>query len=238
MDPRINVINKRLSQVKRIIAVSGGKGGIGKSTFSSVLALTLAQAGHKVGLMDLDFWGPSAHIILGIRVRAFPKEDKGILPPQIAGIKFMSIVYYTDNKTLALRRAGFDQAVIELLAVTQWGSLDYLIIDMPPGIGDAALDVIRFMEKIEFCILTTHSKVVMEIVNKTLNMLNQLKVPVAGVVQNMKEKDLSVRKQIKKFAVPFLGEINFDPDLEAAIGNPLKLAGTRFAKDVKQLNLI
>jgi hypothetical protein len=69
-------------------------------------------------------------------------------------------------------------------------------------------------------------------------MLNQLKVPVAGVVQNMKEKDFSVKKQIKKFAVPFLGEINFDSNLEAAIGSPLKLAGTRFAKDVKQLNLI
>lgn len=233
MDPRINVINKRLSQVKRIIAVSGGKGGIGKSTFSTVLALTLAQAGHKVGLMDLDFWGPSDHIILGSRSRSFPKEDKGIVPPEVAGIKFMSIIYYTGNKTLALRRTGFDQAVVELLAVTQWGDLDYLIIDMPPGVGDVVLDVIRSIEKIEFILLTTHSKVVMEIVKKTLSMLREQKIPVLGIVQNMGQKGFSVEMQIRALRAPFLGKIDIDPVLEQSIGNSQKLSVTKFARGVQ-----
>jgi ATP-binding protein involved in chromosome partitioning len=147
----------------------------------------------------------------------------------------MSIVYYTQDKTLALRRDGFDQAVIELLAVTQWGPLDYLIMDMPPGIGDAALDVIRFMEKIKFCIITTHSKVVMATVRKTLDMLKQLEIPVVGVVQNMRDKSFSVEKQIKIFNVPFLGKIDFDPKLENSIGNPKKLLKTKFAKNIKEI---
>ncbi|MBN1869779.1 MAG: P-loop NTPase [Candidatus Omnitrophica bacterium] len=234
MDPRINVINKRLAGVKKIIAVSGGKGGIGKSTFSAVLALTLSKAGYKVGLMDLDFWGPSGHVLLGAQGIS-PVEDKGIVPPQINGVKFMSIIYYTEDKTLALRRAGFDQAAIELLAVTQWGALDYLIMDMPPGVGDVTLDVIRFMEKVKFCIITTHSKVVMETVKKTLNILKQLKIPIFGVVQNMKEKNLSVEMQIKRLHVPFWGKIDFDAELEGAIGDPKKLLETKFSKNVNKL---
>ena len=234
MDPRINVINKRLAHVKKIIAVSGGKGGIGKSTFSAILALTLSQAGYKVGLMDLDFWGPSDHVILGAHGIS-PVEDKGIVPPQISGIKFMSIIYYTKDKTLALRRSGFDDAVIELVAVTQWGLLDYLIMDMPPGIGDATLDAIRFMEKVRFCIITTYSKVVMETVKKTLNMLTQLEIPIVGVVQNMKEKGFSVEEQIKVFNAPFLGKIDFDSKLENAVGDSKKLLETKFAGNVNEL---
>jgi len=236
MDPRVNVINKRLANVGNIIAVSGGKGGIGKSSFSVILALTLSQAGHKVGLMDLDFWGPSAHVLLGSHGN-FPEEEKGIVPPQIHGMKFMSIIYYTEDKTLALRRSGFDQAVIELLAVTQWGDLDYLIMDMPPGIGDVTLDVIRFMEKVRFCIITTHSKVVIETVKKTLNMLKQLKIPIMGVVHNMKKENVSLEDQIKTLDVPFLGKIDFDPGLEDAVGDPKKLLETRFAKNVGKLIL-
>ena len=234
MDPRKNIINKRLTKIRRIIAVSGGKGGIGKSTFAVTLALMLSKAGGKVGLLDLDFWGPSAHVVLG-KKGSYPKENKGIVPPRINGIKFMSIIHYTVDKTLALRREGFNHAVIELLAVTQWGSLDYLIVDMPPGIGDATLDVIRFMEKVKFFIITTQSKVVMETVKKTLNMLQQLEIPIIGVVQNMRVKHESVREHIKIFNAPFLGEINFDSELEKAIGNSKKLLETDFAKNVDKV---
>lgn len=236
MDPRINVIHKRLAHVEKVIAVSGGKGGIGKSTFSALLALTLAQSGHKVGLMDLDFWGPSAHVLLGVRGIS-PTEDKGIVPPQVHGIRLMSIVYYTEDKSLALRRNGFDQAVVELLAVTQWGPLDYLIMDMPPGIGDVTLDVIRFLDKVRFCVITTHSKVVMETVKKTLEMLRQLGIPIIGVVHNMKEEDGVFRNPVEIFKVPFLGEIDFDHKLESALGDPQKLQKTQFAKSVNKLLL-
>ncbi len=234
MDPRINIIDKRLAEIKKVIAVSGGKGGIGKSTFAATLALTLSEAGFKTGLLDLDFWGPSAHTILGAE-GIYPKEKKGVIPPKARGIKFMSIIYYTADKTLALRRAGFDHAVIELLAVTQWGRLDYLIIDMPPGIGDATLDVIRSMKKVNFCIITTQSRVVMETVKRTLKMLKELGIPIVGVIQNMRVKHSSVREQIKVFDVPFLGEIDFDSKLEDATGDAKRLLETDFAKNVNKL---
>ncbi len=235
MDPRMNVIRRRLADVKRIIAVSGGKGGIGKSTIAAALALNLSRAGKKVGLLDLDFWGPCAHIILGAKTSSFPKEHKGIVAPRVAGIRFMSIVYYTRNRTLAMRRAGFEQAAIELLAVTQWGPLDVLIIDMPPGVGDAALDVVRAMERVEFCTVTTGSKVVLGTVGKTLDILKQLGIPVLGVIQNMGRNDASVRSHVRKIGIPFLGEIGFDPGLEAAIGVPRKFLGTRLARQVNAL---
>jgi ATP-binding protein involved in chromosome partitioning len=235
MDPRIKGITKRLEGINKVIAVSGGKGGVGKSSFAAVLALALSEAGHKVGLIDLDFWGPCAHIMLGVQPREFPEENKGIVPPEVGGIKFMSIVYYTEDKDLALRRVDYEQAVIELLAVTQWGPLDYLIMDMPPGIGDVMLDVIQVIKRVEFCIVATDSRLVMETVKKTIKMLKQLELPILGVVQNMKEKDLSIMEQIEIQDVPYIGEVDLDLGLEHAVGDPEKLLQTMFAKDIHDL---
>ncbi|RLF93197.1 ATP-binding protein, partial [Thermococci archaeon] len=149
MDPRLNIIDERLKNIKKVIAVSGGKGGIGKSSVASVLSLNLSKMGYRVGLLDMDFCGPSTHIILGIK-DIYPEEDKGVIPPQSHGIKFMSIIYYAGDNPSPLRGVDISNALIELLAVTLWGELDFLIIDMPPGIGDAILDVIRLIKKIEF----------------------------------------------------------------------------------------
>ncbi len=95
MDPRLSIIDKRLSKIKRIIAVASGKGGVGKSLIASSLALNLSKKGFKVGLLDIDLYGPSSHIILGVTDYSFPEEKKGILPHKIDEIKFMSIVYFT-----------------------------------------------------------------------------------------------------------------------------------------------
>ena len=158
MEPRISVIEKRLHNINRIISVASGKGGVGKSLIAATLALHLSQKGYKVGLLDLDLYGPSAHIILGIHDQ-FPQEEKGLIPPQIHGIHFMSIVYFTEEKPAPFRGNDISNIIIELLAITQWGTLDFLIIDMPPGIGDETLDVIRYMRPSEFLIVTTPSKV-------------------------------------------------------------------------------
>ncbi|MCK5023812.1 MAG: P-loop NTPase, partial [Candidatus Aenigmarchaeota archaeon] len=142
MDPRLEIIDRRLEKIKKIVAVSGGKGGIGKSSAASTLALMLSKAGHKVGLLDLDFSSPSTHVILGIE-DLYPVEEKGIIPPEIYGIKYMSIIYYTGDNPSPLRGGDISNAIIELLAITRWEELDFLVIDMPPGIGDIALDTIR-----------------------------------------------------------------------------------------------
>lgn len=237
MDPRLNIIDERLKNIKRIIAISGGKGGIGKSSVASALALILSKLDYKVGLLDLDFCGPSTDVILGIS-NVFPKEEKGIIPPEVYGIKFMSIIYYVGNKPSPLRGIDISNAIIELLAITRWGKLDFLIIDMPPGIGDTTLDVIRLMKRIEFFIVATQSKVTLETVKKILKLLKELSTPTLGIIENMKIiRSSFVRDQLKIFDVPFLGEISFDKNFEDAIGSPNKLSKTRFSQDLKKIVL-
>jgi len=232
MEPRISVIEKRLKNIKRIIAVASGKGGVGKSMVASSLALHLAHKGCKVGLLDLDLYGPSSHIILGIK-KEFPKEEKGIIPPTIHGISFMSIVYFTEEKPSPFRGVDISNIILELLAITQWGSLDYLIIDMPPGIGDETLDVIRYMKKSEFLVATTPSKVAMGAVSKLLKILIELKKPVLGVIENMTMTDSSyIEEEVKKLKVRYLGKIHFDESLEEAIGNADRLAETQAMKNL------
>ena len=233
MDPRLEIIDKRLKNINKLIAVSGGKGGIGKSLIASTLALTLSKMNYRVGLFDLDFCGPSTHVILGIK-GIYPKEEKGIIPPEIYGIKFMSIIYYAGDNPSPLRGIDISNAMIELLAITRWGSLDFLIIDMPPGIGDATLDTIRLMKKTGFLIVTTQSKVALETVKKILKLLKELEVPIIGVAENMKITESSfVKEQIKTFDVSFLGKVDFDKNLEDSIGDVNKLLKTNFAQNVR-----
>ena len=204
---------------------------------ASTLALTLAESGYKVGLLDLDFSGPSTHIILGVK-GIYPREEKGIIPPEVYGIKFLSIVHYTGDRPSPLRGVDISNAMIELLAITQWGSLDYLIIDMPPGIGDTVLDTIRLMKRAEFLIVTTPSKLVLATVIKLLAILKELMVPVIGVIENMKtQPSMLVKEQIKPYDVPFLGEINFDYHIEEALGDVSKLLKAGVAQDMERIVL-
>ena len=109
MDPRLAIIDGRFKDIKRLIAIAGGKGGIGKSTIASALALTLSEIGCRVGLLDLDFCGPSTHTILGID-GVYPEEDKGIIPPQVHNIKFLSIVHYAGDSPSPLRGIDISNA--------------------------------------------------------------------------------------------------------------------------------
>ena len=237
MDPRLNVIDERLSGVKRIIAVSGGKGGVGKSSVSSMLALVLADRGEQVGLLDLDFSGPADHIILGVK-NLFPEEEKGIIPPEVNGIKFMSIVYFIGDNPLPFRGEDYSNAIVELLAITRWGDLDYLIIDMPPGINDVALDVIKLIKKIEFIMIGNRSKLTLETLKKVISMSKESGKKVLGVIDNMR---VAARKEEgNKFAflgVPFLGAISYDRKYESSLGNVNKLLKTQFAEDLRAIIL-
>jgi len=233
MDARVSVIDKRLKNIKRIISVASGKGGVGKSLVSSALALNLAQKGYKVGFLDLDLYGPSSHIILGVDTASFPEEEKGIVPPNVHGINFMSIVYFTEDKPSPFRGVDISNIIIELLAITQWGTLDYLIIDMPPGIGDETLDVIRLVKNSEFLVVSTPSKVSMGAVGKLLRMLKELNIPIIGVIENMMmTKSSFIKSEISQMGLPYLGSISFDHYLENAIGDPAQLVKTDFMKDL------
>lgn len=235
VDPRTSIISVRLGNVGRIVAVSSGKGGVGKSLVASTLALALTKQGYEVGLFDLDFTSPSTHVILGIE-GVQPKEDKGIVPPVVNGLRYMSIVYYSGDYASPLRGADVSNALIELLSITRWGKLDFLVIDMPPGIGDATLDLIRLIKNVEFLVVTTSSQLAFETVRKLVKLLKELKVPVAGVVENMKMGDSkNIQQQTRKLGLSFLGEIPYDTQIEEAIGNKNRLASTVFAKKVEEI---
>jgi len=235
VDARTSMIKERLKRISRIIAVSSGKGGVGKSLVATTLALTLARKGCKVGLFDLDFTSPSTHIILGAK-DAQPKEEKGIVPPVVKGLEYMSLIYYCGDNAAPLRGADVSNALIELLAVTRWSQLDYLVIDMPPGIGDAVLDLIRLVKRVEFLIVTTPSRLAFETVKKQLSLLQELKMPIIGVVENMKMNSAqSIQQQTEKLGIAFLGEIPYDLKVEEAIGDETKLLGTALAQKVKEI---
>jgi len=234
-DPRTSIINERMRGIGKIIAVSSGKGGVGKSLVASTLALKLAKKGYRVGLFDLDFTSPSTHIVLGVQCIR-PKEEKGIVPPQVYGLKYMSIVYYSGEYASPLRGADVSNALIELLSITKWGKLDFLVIDMPPGIGDATLDLIRLIKNIKFLIITTPSQLAFETVRKLISLLKELKVPVIGVVENMKmNQSKFIQQKVQSMGVAFLGEIPFEAKIEETIGNINKLLETVFAEKVEEI---
>ena len=231
----MSTISDRLKWIGRIIAVSSGKGGVGKSLIATTLAMTLARNGCKVGLFDLDFTSPTTHLILGAH-NTQPKEDKGLVPPVVNGLEYMSLVYYTFDKAAPLRGEDTSNALIELLCVTRWSKLDYLVIDMPPGIGDAVLDLIRLVKNIEFLIITTPSQLAFVTVKKLANLLQELKIPILGVIENMKiSRQDTIKTQVEKLGLAYLGQIPFDPKVEEAIGNPKMLHETAIAQQLKKV---
>jgi ATP-binding protein involved in chromosome partitioning len=236
IDPRTSVINQRLAGTGRIVAVSSGKGGVGKSMVATALALSLAKEGCRVGLFDLDFTGPSTHIILGVPSSVRPKEEKGLVPPTFEGLKYMSLVYFVGDNPAPLRGADVSNALIELLSVTQWGTLDFLVIDMPPGIGDAILDLIMLVKRLEFLIVTTPSLLAFETVKKQVSLLCELKKPLIGLVENMKlNKATDIAVKTEELGIKYLGTVPFDIEIEETIGNKSKLLDSAFSQKIQKI---
>lgn len=184
--------NTILAGVKNIIAVVSGKGGVGKSTVSSNLALALAQGGAKVGLMDADIYGPSQHIMFGVRgERPLMREVDGkgmIVPIEKFGIKMMSIGLLIDEKQAVVWRGPMvSSAIRQFVSEVDWGELDYLVIDMPPGTGDIHLTIVQTVPVTGVIVVTTPQTVALADAKKGIAMFGQaqLKVPVIGLVENM-----------------------------------------------------
>jgi len=229
MDPRPAGIDRRLREVQRILAVTGGKGGIGKSSVASVLALVFAEAGMRTGLLDLDLTAPSDHVILGLD-GCFPTEDCGLEPPLVHGIQFMSVSYFLGQHPAPLRGAEVTNVIIELLAVTCWRALDVLVIDMPPGLGDASLDLVRLLRRAEYLVVAGRSRVVLETVRRMLRFLSDSGVPIAGVVENMaRVESAAVKELAQQFHAPFLGALPFDATIDDASGDAAGISRTALA---------
>jgi ATP-binding protein involved in chromosome partitioning len=181
-----------LGQVKNIIAVVSGKGGVGKSTVSANLALALAEGGAKVGLMDADIYGPSVPIMFGVRgQRPMMKDGDGngiIIPLEKYGIKLMSIGLLVDEKDAVVWRGPMaSSAIRQFITDVDWGELDYLVIDMPPGTGDIHLTIMQTVPVTGVVIVTTPQTVALADAKKAIAMFGQanVKVPIIGLIENM-----------------------------------------------------
>jgi ATP-binding protein involved in chromosome partitioning len=234
-DPRIAVIEQRFDDVGKIIAVGSGKGGVGKSMIATSLALNLRDEGYRVGLLDLDFTSPATHVILGVE-GLYPEEDYGIIPPLAHGLRYMSITHYSLDEPAPLRGVDVSNAIIELLAITKWGELDYLVVDMPPGIGDATLDTIRLIPRIEFVVVTTPSRVAYQSVRRMILLLKELGIPLSGVVENMVMKPSGyVKLDVEALGLEYLGSIDYDETVELSLGDVDALSETVFYKRVGEI---
>ena len=236
IDPRKNIIKKRLKSIKKIIAVSGGKGGIGKSITSTLTALILKDSGKKVGLLDMDFTSPSTHIILGAKNLPFPEEEKGIIPINLNGISYLSIVSYTKDNPTPLRGEDITNAILELFTITRWGELDYLILDLPPGIGDVLLELLLLTKNIEFLLVTTPSSLSWQTFIKIVKLLKKQNIPIIGAILNMvNNSSYGFEEKITSSGVKYLGKLKFYDDIEKYIGSPERLMKAKITDDLREI---
>ncbi len=209
-----------------MLAVTGGKGGIGKSSVASVLALVLQREGLRTALLDLDLTAPSDHVILGAE-DCVPTEEHGVEPPRVDGIELMSVAWFLKEHAAPLRGDDVTNALLEILAVTRWQPADVLVVDMPPGLGDVALDAVRWLPNAEYLVVAGSSRVVPATVRRTLRLLTGLSLPVVGVVENMaRGESEAVPSVASEFGVPWLGTLLALVNLAfaAAIGSRPRIA--------------
>jgi ATP-binding protein involved in chromosome partitioning len=225
MEGRALSMDELLPGVKNIIAVASGKGGVGKTTVSVNLALALASTGAKVGLLDADIYGPSVPLMLGLRASPEVANNK-IQPPEVEGVKVISMgFFYEQSQQAGIYRGPIVSGIVkQFLTDVSWGELDYLIIDLPPGTGDAPLTIAQTIPITGILIVTTPQDVAMNVAVKAIGMFNKLNVPIVGVVENMSYLQCpNCNEQVylfgkgggkrisEDFNIPFIGEIPLDP---------------------------
>ena len=175
-----------IPSVKFPILIGSGKGGVGKSTVSTNLAIALAKLGHKVGLLDADFYGPSIAMMFGIKEEPMVNEKEKLIPIEKHGVKVMSIGFLLDDDTPVIWRGPLlMKALTQFLEDVEWGELDYLLIDLPPGTGDIQLSLAQNVKVKGAIAVTTPQDVALLDVKKAVSMFEKLNIPVMGVVENM-----------------------------------------------------
>ncbi|ATB39600.1 Mrp/NBP35 family ATP-binding protein [Cystobacter fuscus] len=213
-----------LPQVKNVILVGAGKGGVGKSTVSVNLATALARDGATVGLLDADFYGPSVPLMTGITEKPTSPDGKTLLPMEKHGLKVMSIGFLVEaEQALIWRGPMLHGALMQLIRDVRWGELDYLILDLPPGTGDVALTLSQSVRAAGAVLVTTPQDVALADVVRAKQMFDKVHIPVLGIVENMSQficpncshathifNRGGGQKAAQMFSIPFLGEIPLD----------------------------
>lgn len=238
MQQDINII-KRMGKVKHKIAVMSGKGGVGKSTVAVNLAAAFAKKGYKTGIMDVDVHGPNVPKMLGVEGKDLEYAKDGIIPVKTdGGIKVMSVGFFLSSQdTPVIWRGPAKTGVIkQFLAEVNWGDLDVLIIDNPPGTGDEPLTVLQTIPLDGVVLVTTPQSVVQEDVVKSINLVKNLNIPIIGVIENMSgficphcEKEVAIfgsgngEKMAEEMNINFLGKLPLNVETSSAsdIGTPI-----------------
>ena len=243
---------------KEIIAIASGKGGVGKSTFAVNLAVALRSTGKSVGLLDADIYGPSVPRMMGISGRPQANENKKLIPLESYGIKCMSIGFLVSVDTPTIWRGPMVMKALEqMFNGVEWGKLDYLIIDLPPGTGDAHLTLAQSSKLSGSIVISTPQDVALIDARKGINMFKRVDVKVLGLVENMSyficencnekhyifDKD-GVKNEAEKFQIPFLGDIPIDKKLReqsdagkpSCIENPNSDISKKYINIAKNLN--
>ena len=234
-DPRVLIIKERLKDIDNVIAVVSPKGGVGKTVISASLSIALADLNFATRLLDLDITNPTAHIVLGIDVNSImPKEERGVKPPEVWGVKFMSIAFYSKDKATPLRGPDIINSIREVLAITIWGSLKYLIIDTPPGFSDEVLEILNLM-KPKALVVTTPSPLSIKSTERLLEVLKDSKTEVIGIIENMSKNKSTVNNLCNRFSVKCLGRIPFINNLDELIMKPTTLFKSNFMDFIKKV---
>src|SRR6201986_4958788 len=230
-----------LPGVANIIAIGSGKGGVGKTTLSVNLATALAKLGLRVGLIDADIYGPNVPLMMGINRQPRVLENNHIEPLVAHGVKLISVGFISPgDKPLVMRGPMLHQIIRQFLQQVQWGELDFLLVDLPPGTGDVVISLVQTVPLTGAVVISTPSDVSLQDARKAIEMFRQMKVDVVGVVENMSyftcphcqhEVDIFSRggaeKMAERFGTPFLGAIALDPEVRKSGdgGTPVVLEG-------------
>jgi len=227
--------------VKTLVAVASGKGGVGKTTVAVNLAIALSRMGATVGLMDADVYGPNVPLMLGTHEEPRAISERQILPVEAYGLKMISMgLLAPADKPMIWRGPMLHSVVQQFLRSVQWGELDHLIVDLPPGTGDVQLSLIQNVPLTGAVLVTTPSTVALADVRKAIEMFRQVNVEVLGVVENMSyfacphcQNQVDVfghgegRRIAEEYGVPLLGEIEIDPRIRSGgdTGKPVASLG-------------
>lgn len=240
--------------IKYVVAIASGKGGVGKSTVAANLAVALAKAGQKVGLMDADIFGPSVPKLLGLKGdRPGITENNMMVPPQAHGLKVMSMGFLVPpGKSVVWRGAMVHKGLLQMYGNTDWGALDILVIDMPPGTGDAQLTIAQNIPLAGAVIVSTPQDLALIDARKGIEMFGQVNVPILGLIENMStyhcpecghEEAIfghgGAEKEAQELGVPFLGRLPLAMAIRSAAddGTPITLSApdSAYAKSYKEM---
>ena len=241
----------RIPGIKRFVAVASGKGGVGKSTMSVNLACGLRHLGARVGLLDCDIYGPSIPLMMGINERPGLNGEEKMVPPSSHGVKLMSMGFLlSDDQPVIWRGPMIQRTITQFITAVDWGELDYLLVDLPPGTGDAQLTLCQTVPLDGGVIVTTPQEASLGVVRKGIGMFEKVNVPILGIAENMSYYTTPTgerveifghgggRKEAERLKVPFLGEVPIfteireggDRGVPIVVSSPDKPAGQAFLK--------